>query len=321
MTRQIPAERTLPNRQAIITRVLADEGESARRPAWLVPVAAAAAVAVVAGGLFAATTNNSTPRPGPAPVAGATTSGKPTKGQARPLPADVRINVGPLGADQAAALAKACLTQMNPGARASAITHPIRVMSWVKGKPAWNTVAVTDKSRNLRYGCDGPAADKVPGATIVGGDPVEARKHKTALNPPDATHPAAPTDGGGLSFVITFDKSPDLLAEDGWYRVNERVATMRQRWVVKGNPGPWYVADAMDGLVFLRSKDESTALKVGDQVRLETQVLGHHGELLDAPADQQGGGGLTPSPGTTRVDAGKVVNMPGFAPHGWIDFQ
>jgi hypothetical protein len=36
-------------------------------------------------------------------------------------------------------------------------------------------------------------------------------------------------------------------------------------------------------------------------------VLDHDGKLLDAPANQKGGGGLTPSPGTTRVDIGTVV--------------
>jgi hypothetical protein len=80
---------------------------------------------------------------------------------------------------------------------------------------------------------------------------------------------------------------------------------MRQHYVVKGTTGPWYVANASDGLVFLRSW-HSAVLQKGDVVRVETQVLGRNGELLDAPADQKGGGGLTPSPGTTRVDISKV---------------
>ena len=58
--------------------------------------------------------------------------------------------------------------------------------------------------------------------------------------------------------------------------------------------------------MFLRSWDGSAVLQKGDVVRVETQVLGRNGELLDAPADQTGGGGLTPSTGTARVDIGKA---------------
>ena len=75
-----------------------------------------------------------------------------------------------------------------------------------------------------------------------------------------------------------------------------------------------------DGYVFLRSWDESTALRLGDEVRIETQVLAADGKLLDAPADQKGGGGLTPSPGTTRVDIGHVTDDPKFPPSR-IDFE
>lgn len=71
--------------------------------------------------------------------------------------------------------------------------------------------------------------------------------------------------------------------------------------------------------MFLRAWDESTALQKGDEVRIETQVVGPDGELLDAPADQKGGGGLTPSPGTTRVDVGKVgLDPTGLT--GWLNF-
>jgi hypothetical protein len=81
------------------------------------------------------------------------------------------------------------------------------------------------------------------------------------------------------------------------------------RWIVRGKPGPWYVAEAADGLVFLRSWNQTAALRLGEEVVVETQVLDHDGRLLDAPASLKGGGGLTPSPGTTRVDRGKVVDL------------
>lgn len=45
------------------------------------------------------------------------------------------------------------------------------------------------------------------------------------------------------------------------------------------------------------------------EIRVETQVLDHNGRLLDALGSIEGGGGLTRSPGTTRVDRGKVVRL------------
>jgi hypothetical protein len=315
MTRQIPAERPLPRKQEILERVLAEDAP-ARRRGWVVPVAAAASVAVVAGGLLAITSQHDTQQPDRTPVAGASSS-RPS--QAKPAgPKDVQINLGPLSAAETTKMVDACLRetgQYGPphNGKAGAITHGIRVKGWNRTNPTEQTVAFVDESTGLLNACVGQPAKAPNGPTgsgvtggAVGGDPAAGRILKSVFNPTDATHPAVPTDNGGSYLFVEFDKSPDLLVRDAWYRTDDRVAAIRQRYVIKGRTGPWYVANASDGLVFLRSWD-SAVLQKGDVVRIETQVLGRNGELLDAPADQKGGGGLTPSPGTTRVDIGRAA--------------
>ena len=172
-------------------------------------------------------------------------------------------------------------------------------------------IAVVTTPRQLTYVCTGMSGTLVAGSLM----------DKAFLQPPDATHPAVPLAGQHRLLPIDFDKRPDLLASDGWYRVDDRVAALRQRWIVRGKPGPWYVADAADGLVFVRSWDQSAALKLGEEIRIETQVLDRDGWLLDAPAGRQPGGRLKPSPGTTRVEKGRVVRTAGDAPMGTINFR
>ncbi|MEU4192215.1 hypothetical protein AB0E69_09970 [Kribbella sp. NPDC026611] len=328
MITKLPANRPLPHKQDILERVLSDDPSSTanaptrhaghRRRTWLVPVGAAASIALVAGGVLVATNHNRSQAPaaGHSPSTG-TSAHTSTSAPSKSRPAgDVHIDLGPLSAAEKKDAAAKCLAELGISSRATQLTHAVRVRNWVPGKEAI-TIAFTTEPEGLRYACEGTL--KGLSASVVGGDPVEARKSKIALNPPDATHPAAPTEGNSGYYFIEFDKTPDLLVRELWYRVDDRVASVRQRWIVGGHTGPWYVGDAVDGLVYLRSWDKSTALKPGDQVRLETQVLDHAGNLLDAPGDQKGGGGLTPTPGTTRVDTAKVT-PDNFRPHaGTLD--
>lgn len=320
MTTQIPPERPLPHKQLVLDRILTDAAP-VRRRTWVVPVAAAASVAVVAGGLLAANlADSNTPQPGPAPAAGPTATGR--VGTPRPATAaSVQVNLGPLSAAEKTGMVSACMTEASQAgaqAKAGTVTHAIRVKGWSAARPTELTVAVLDTNSGLVISCVGrPGGHTRSGqpttgvaAGVVGGDAAEAAKGKMVINPTDATHPAAPTDQLAGWYFIDLDRSPDLLVRDSWYRTDDRVSALRQRYVVKGRPGPWYVARAVDGLVFLRSWDRSTALRKGDVVRVETQVLGHRNELLDAPADQKGGGGLTESPGPTRVDTGRVTVGP-----------
>ncbi len=315
-----PAERPLPGKAEILERILSDTAvpDSGRRQGWLVPVGAAAAVALVAGGLLVVATRHDASRPSPADATPApvrpSTPSTPAVPKQRPA-AEIDVNAGSLTAAQKTAAAQACMAPQEGPHRPTAITHGIKVRTWGSG-PADDTIAYTSPN-GLRYACVGTGSMMT--TSIVGGDPGVAAEHKTTLPVTDATHPAAPAEGTGATWAfIDFDRLPDQLAREGWYGVDGRVASMRQRWIVRGKTGPWFVAKPVDGLVFLRSWDRSAALKLGEEVRVETQVVGHNGELLDAPAGMKGGR-LTASPGTTRVDRGKVVRLAG-ATQGELEF-
>lgn len=324
MITKLPADRPLPHKQEILERILADdraETGTHRRRGWLVPVSAAASIAVIAGGVLVVATGHDKSQPAPATRQTPATQQTPSTTPAKPkvsiqLHPDINIDLGPLTAAEKTKAAQACLGPMGGPNRPTAVGHGIKVKTWGQ-KGSETTIAFTSPE-NLRYGCSGDA--KTMTAAPVGGDPAVAAKYKSLIPRPDATHPAAPTEGSSALGFIEFDQKPDLLIREGWYAVDERVASMRQRWVVRGMPGPWYVANAADGLVFLRSWDESTALKLGEEVKLETQVLDHDDKLLDAPATLTGHG-LTPSPGITHVDTGKIVRDPATTAYGLLDLR
>ena len=119
------------------------------------------------------------------------------------------------------------------------------------------------------------------------------RDTKSVTNDNDATHPAIPTDGPG-GHALGYAGST--------YQVDDRVASMRQRFVVDGDPGPWHVATAVDGYVFLQARVAERDLVGVRSLVLQTQVLGRDGTLLDAPGEQEHGGGISDSPGTTRTE-------------------
>lgn len=314
-----PADRPLPHKTEILERILSDATATTpgrRRPGWLVPVGAAASVALVAGGILVATNSHDASQPTPAdPVPAPTRTATSAAPKQRPA-AEVDVNAGPLTAAQQTKAAKDCIAPQEGPHRPTEISHGIKVRTWGAQRTD-DTIAFTSPN-GLRYACVGRGS--TTNTSIVGGDPAVAAENKATLPRTDATHPAAPADGAGATWAfVDFDRQPDQLARDGWYAVDDRVASMRQRWVVRGRTGPWYVATPVDGLVFLRSWDRSAALKLGEEVQVETQVLGLNGERLDAPAAMKHGR-LTASPGTTRVDRGRVVLLPGST-QGELDFS
>ncbi len=316
MSTRIPAERALPHQQEILERVLADQEQAVRRTrgrGWLVPVSAAAGIAVIVGGVVALG-NQGDGRD--APVGGPSSAGTPgvatpTVGTT-PRSADISVNRGPADPHAAKALADACVRTADgsPG-KTGTVSRAITVRDWAKTGQNQTSVVVEDSLSGLTWGCVGvPTVKDRAGNTVPGFDTILLAGEdagKVVLNRPDATHPAATRDDGAVQAYVELDGKADVLRRDCWYEVDGRVAKVRQRYVFANRIGPWFVADAVGGYAFLRSWDKSAVLKVGDTVRVETQVLDRNGNLLDAPADQKGGGGLKPSPGTTRVDVGTVV--------------
>jgi hypothetical protein len=320
MTTRIPAERTLPHKQEILERVLADQEQTVRRTRgrWLVPVSAAAGIAVIVGGVIALGDDRNDGG-GQPPAAGTTSARTPGASTTPPgigkQAADIRVNLGPANPAEANALAEACVEAgvANPSdpAQIGPITRAIKVPSWGAQRAVDNSVVVNEVLSGLTWGCVGvPTVKDRAGNTVAGFDATLLAGEdtgKVAINHPDATHPAATRDDGAVQAYVELDRKADVLRRDCWYEVDARVAKVRQRYVFADRVGPWFVADAAGGYVFLRSWDKSAVLKAGDKVRIETQVLDRDNNLLDAPADQKGGGGLKPSPGTTRVDLGTVV--------------
>jgi hypothetical protein len=335
MTPRIPAARTLPNKPAVLDQVLADQASNRPRRVWMAPTAAAASVAMVAGGFAVATgllqgggggagpglDTALTPADQPRP----NTKTPPRQGGHGETEGEraIELNLGPIGSEDARAFAKACLALVEPGSEVGTVTHAVRVRGW--GGHEADLTVVAEDDEGVLYGCTGQQprpGDPAPNVdgSVVGGNADAVADDKIVINPTDETHPAAPTEGMSYQTSIELDERPDLVALNRWYRVDERVAQVRQRIIVNGRKGPWYVARAVDGFVLLRSWTDAT-LRLGDVVRVESQVLDHDGGLLDAPADQRGGGGLTTSPGTTRIETGTVTEDVGAPTVPFLQLQ
>ncbi|QMW66129.1 hypothetical protein H4N58_18630 [Mumia sp. ZJ1417] len=289
----LPPERTLPDKDERAARIVAtaSRGRRTRALRWAAPIVASVAaatvigVSLVLGGDDPAGTGVAAPEP---EVAAAPTAAP------EPAEPDVALWLRDLPHDEAATLATQCGTGMGStrsvfeaGEVLSAQVHRALV-----GRGPVAVVIAEDTATGERLGCEialrPKRAPEVLGAALMGGP-----GSKSTVNSNDATHPAIPTDGpGGYSLGYA----------GGTYQVDERVASMRQRFVVDGEPGPWHVAPAVDGYVYLQARIAASALDGVGALHLETQVLDGDGELLDAPGEQKHGGGITRNPGTTRTD-------------------
>ncbi|KAA1424559.1 hypothetical protein FE697_001115 [Mumia zhuanghuii] len=287
----LPPERLLPDKDERVARILATSPPRRRStPAlrWAAPVAASVAAATVIGLSlgYAGDDPVGTPPSVPSVAAPSVASGQP---------ADVELWIRDLPPDQAAAVATECVTSIGRSATivASEVLSAQVQRSLLRGRAATAIVIVKDSETGETLGCEATltkagALRAVDGVASMGG-----RGSKSADNHTDATHPAIPTDGPGGYAVGS---------NGATYEVDERVAAVRQRFVVDGVPGPWHVARAVGRYVFVQARVAPTALRGAHALSLETQVVGHDGTLLDAPGDQEDGGGITRSPGTTRTD-------------------
>lgn len=323
MNAHLPPERTLSDKESRVATILRDEAPSARR--WLIPIAAAASVALVGGGVYAVSTAGSG---GQDDGAGPAT-GKPSATRAVPKkpksPATVDILDRELTGSELATFTARCLEAATGPAMAAhgkGVTfEPAEIAyawnlvnSTVPDSPAELYMVVEDRQSDSTFYCSGirnegqiPAADQLASFPFRG--PLAL---KSTTNQTDPTHPAIPTDGGGgIGGWAEDDDQPDgVSASASLYIVDDRVAVMRQRLYVKGQqPGPWLTSAAHGGYAVVLASLAPRPLHAGDKVVLETQVLDAQGNLLDAPGDQVGGGGISPSPGTTRVDT--FVMRPG----------
>jgi hypothetical protein len=258
MTTRMPAERTLPHKQEILERVLAEEQRPARRRGWMVPVAAAASIAVVAGG---ALTINSL-RDGSNP-----TDGGPAVVQspaARPsVPGSLGISIdrGRLTEAQAAQAAKNCLKWFgNP--KVDGILHPTLVSY---GRSGATVPAFAVRSGDRTYTCVGP--QRAGGVWDAG---TRRKPLETNL-------------GWFGASAIGRRGRLDWLMVSGWTAVDDGVASVRRRVVANGKPAPWYVTKAVDGIAYVQAQSDQV-LRLGDKVTVETQQLDESGRLAGRPS-------------------------------------
>ncbi|MBW9209665.1 hypothetical protein KV100_08350 [Mumia sp. zg.B21] len=290
---ELPTERVLTDKDERAAQIVATASRG-RRPitrGWAGPAVASVAAAAVIGLSLAFAGDD--PATSPPAVPESEVAASPT---ARPEPAqpDVELWLRDLPREEAAALATDCAKGM--GSRRS-VFEPEEVLSaqvqrGMTGLGRTAVVVAEDSATGQRIGCEIPLRYR---GTTVGMDSALMRGpgSKSTRNANDTTHPAVPVDGpGGYALGYAGDT----------YQVDERVASMRRRFVVDGQAGPWHVARAVDGYVFLQARIAKRDLVGVRALTLETQVLDDDGNLLDAPGDQENGGGISKSPGTTRTD-------------------
>ena len=284
MTRQIPAERPLPDKQHILERVLADTDEKPSRRTWLLPVAAAASIAVVAAG---ALTVPSMLKHNGSGVAQQSQVGT-TKPSGRPAEKSVSIDQGKLTKAQATAFATECIKWVGSedvpgqtyetapldwpgmGAKVDRILHATKVADY-DSSTDW-TVAV--QSGGKTYACVGTITKKWPdGRTLRNYD----------FHTFSQRHPEGSTGGAGGSIGNLDGTGVATLLSSQWIVVRPGVTQVQQRIVLKGKPTPWFTTEVADGLAYPRAWGKAR-LTLGDKVRYETRQLDKDGNQVGAVA-------------------------------------
>jgi hypothetical protein len=285
MTRQIPAERPLPNKQLVLDRVLEESGSDPHagrhRPSWALPIAAAAAIAVVATGALTVPRLLKSDHT-PPPAGQASTKTKTTR---KPAENTVSVDRGRLTATQAKAFATECIKWVGShdvpgqtyetapldwpgmGAKVDKIRHATKVADSDRSTD-W-TVAVDSGGRT--YACVGTITTKDPDGRVRRNYDFGtfSRKYPDGLGG-SGDHPGniGKPDGTLTGF-----------SSSRWVTVVPGVTTVQRRMIMKGKPGPWFTTDVVDGLAYIRSWSSAT-LRLGDKAQVETRRLDKDGNVV-----------------------------------------
>jgi hypothetical protein len=287
MTRQIPAERPLPDKQRVLERVLADTDEKPRRRTWLLPVAAAASIAVVAAGALTVPSLLKHNGSGVAPQSEVATTKPSASGQQGGK--SVSIDQGKLTDAQATAFATECIKWVGAkdrpgqhfddapldwpgaGAKVDKIMHATKIAGRTTGTTDW-TVAV--RSGDRTYAC-------------VGRMPTKDADGKVMRDYDFGTFSTKYPDGlggtgDGLGIITDLSgRKPTKLSTSRWVVAPPEAATVQRRIVVKGKPTAWFTSEVTDGLGYVRARVEAK-LVVGDKVQMETRLLDQDGKPVGA---------------------------------------
>jgi hypothetical protein len=290
MTRQIPAERPLPNKQLVLDRILDETGTDTasdprtdrHRRSWALPIAAAAAIAIVAtGALTVPKLLKSEDAPAP-PPAGRSASTGTTPSTGKPADNPVSIDRGKLTAAQATAFATECIKWVGSkdvpgqnygdaplnwpgaGAKVDKILRATKVADYGSGT-VW-TVAV--RTGGHTYGCVGTITKKWPdGRTTRNYD-----FHTFSERHPQGTDSA----GAGGSIGNLDGKQVVTLLSSQWVVVRPGATQVQQRIVVKGKPTAWFTTEVVDGIAYARAWGKGK-LGPGDKVQYEARQLDKDG--------------------------------------------
>jgi hypothetical protein len=276
MTRQPPAERTQPDPERVLRRILSEHQPVRRRTGWLVPAVAAGAVAAI---VTAALLVPPALRSGDQDVKPAATPSQP---------AEINLDLRPLTQAEINTFLQHCWFWNGTEEK---VVHAVKIKSgWGDGED-WtlamighgtggNGVAPGD---NRVTGCSGRPHGSTEGD--IGAQGFRMENFITTTSPMRYDDNFRPDEGGQgyLRDGKAFSSS--------WIRVPAAVQRARQRLVYDGQPTPWFASQAADGLVYLQAWMNSPKQNDFTKFRLETQFLDRSGRPIRIP----GSNGLTSS--------------------------
>ena len=294
MTRQPPAERTLPNKQQILDQVLADtradhrnqpDQPARKRPAWLVPVIAAAAVAAVIGAAIALPQTNKSGDPAVSPAT-------------KPAEPETNLDIGTLTQAQIAKIFEVC----RPWEKPYTVLHATKIRTgWGNGEdwtvavkghdPGGNGIPAGDGRLTA---CSGYPVAKPAGETLTDRG-FRLNDFWTTTAPAPSEEELANLPKGESFFQPKYDDSfrpiegfgleaqPDQKwATPLWVKVPEQVDRVRQRLVIDGKPGQWFSSKAVDGMSFTQGWVDAPIKKTAT-FTLEVQFLDKANQPVEIP--------------------------------------
>jgi len=283
MTRQLPAERPLENKDRILAEVLDDAADHRpERRTWLLPVAAAASIAVIATGALTVPSLLSSDHPGPS----GEQSGTPSAPATKPAGIAVQsIDRGRLSSDEATAFGKECakwigskdvpgqnfgdapLNWPGAGAKIDKIGHATKVVGRSAKHPIDWTVAVMSGGKTFVCAGQFPTVDSKG----------HVRRDYAASNLSTKYPDGFGGTGGALSVIS--NHSSATMGTDRWVIAPPTAAQVLRRIVLNGKPGPWFGSAVVDGLGYIRTP-RSRPLVPGDKIRIETKLVDAGGQQV-----------------------------------------
>ncbi|MFI5736347.1 hypothetical protein ACIA49_39900 [Kribbella sp. NPDC051587] len=275
MTRQPPAERTLPDPERVLRRILSEHQPVRRRTGWLVPAIAAGAVAaIVAAALL---------------VPPALRSGdQDVKPAATPSqPAEINLDLRPLSQAEINTFLQHCWFWNGTEEK---VVHAVKIKSgWGDGED-WtlamighgtggNGVAPGD---NRVTGCSGRPHGSTDQPLNKQG--VRMENFITATSPMRYDDRFRPAEG------TVFELVDAKVTSSSWIRVPATVQRTRQRIVYDDQQtSAWFSSKAVDGLTYVQTWLDWAKVKQPAKLQLETQFLDSSGKPIRIP----GSNGLT----------------------------